>query len=80
MTVRRPRALLLAGLSLLAGLWAGVRLAPRVEPATAAAGREATAWAAPSTAFGPDFSAIARRATPAVVNISALQVFRTERS
>jgi Do/DeqQ family serine protease len=29
---------------------------------------------------GPDFRAIARRATPAVVNISALQVYRTERS
>jgi serine protease Do len=29
---------------------------------------------------GPDFAAIARRATPAVVNISALQVYRTERA
>jgi serine protease Do len=29
---------------------------------------------------GPDFAAIARRTTPAVVNISALQVFRAERS
>jgi Do/DeqQ family serine protease len=29
---------------------------------------------------GPDFKAIARLATPAVVNISALQVFRTRRS
>jgi Do/DeqQ family serine protease len=29
---------------------------------------------------GADFRAIARRATPAVVNISALQVYRTERS
>jgi Do/DeqQ family serine protease len=31
-------------------------------------------------AGGPDFRSIARRATPAVVNISALQVYRTERS
>jgi Do/DeqQ family serine protease len=29
---------------------------------------------------GPDFSGIARRATPAVVNISATQVYRTQRS
>jgi serine protease Do len=29
---------------------------------------------------GPDFATIARRATPAVVNISAVQVYRTERS
>ena len=38
------------------------------------------AFAQPGTAFGPDFRAIARLATPAVVNISAVQVVRTQRS
>ena len=76
MSVRRPRALLLAALSLAVGLLAGVRLAPRLVPDTVAAAPASRAV----PARGPDFSAIARRATPAVVNISALQVFRTERS
>jgi serine protease Do len=79
MTVRRPRTPVVAGLSLLAGLLAGLRLAPRVEPVTVAAAPESVRGAA-AVSLGPDFSAIARRATPAVVNISALQVFRTERS
>jgi Do/DeqQ family serine protease len=56
-----------------------MRLAPPAEPATRAAG-PATAPAPVLAVPGPDFSAIARRATPAVVNISALQVYRTERS
>jgi Do/DeqQ family serine protease len=70
---------LVALVSLCAGLFAGLRLAPRVDPDTRAANRTA-APAAALTPLGPDFSAIARRATPAVVNISALQVYRTERS
>src|SRR6185436_8925978 len=37
------------------------------------------ALAAPAVA-APDFSDVAERATPAVVNISALQIIRTERS
>jgi serine protease Do len=78
MSVRRPRALLLASLSLAVGLGAGLCLAPRLDPATAEAAPALRAAAA--APLGPDFSAIARRATPAVVNISALQVFRTERS
>jgi len=82
MTGRRPRMLLVAALGLAAGLLAGLRLAPRMEPATRAAAPEPVATI-PGTAplsLGPDFSRIARKATPAVVNISALQVFRTERS
>jgi serine protease Do len=79
MSVRRPRALLVAILSAAAGLLGGLLLAPRLEPDTAAA-TPAPAASGPAIAHGPDFSAIARRATPAVVNISALQVFRTERS
>jgi Do/DeqQ family serine protease len=62
--------------SLAVGVLVGLRLAPRIEPRTHAAEPSLT----PSISPGPDFSAIARRATPAVVNISALQVFRTERS
>jgi serine protease Do len=80
MTGRRPRLVLVAGLSLAAGLLAGLRLAPRLDPPTRAAGREAMTSSLPSPSMGPDFSGIARRATPAVVNISALQVFRRERS
>ena len=78
MSAGRARALLLAALSLAVGLLAGQRLAPRLDSATVAAAPASAARSLP--ALGPDFSAIARRATPAVVNISALQVFRTERS
>src|SRR5688572_27681464 len=80
MSARRPRTLLVAGLSLAAGLLAGLRVAPLLEPVTRAAGPEASAPASAALALGPDFRLIARRATPAVVNISALQVFRTEHS
>jgi Do/DeqQ family serine protease len=55
--------------SLAVGAGAGVLLAHRLEPPARAAAD-----------VGPDFRAIARRATPAVVNISALQVYRTQRS
>jgi Do/DeqQ family serine protease len=54
-----------AGLTLAAGLVTGACPPP--------------ALAAPLPA-GPDFVEVARRATPAVVNISALQVFRTQGS
>ncbi len=54
------------------GLGFGWRLAGRLAVPAAAA--------APSSTVGPDFSAIARRATPAVVNISALQVVEARRS
>jgi serine protease Do len=80
MSARRPRTLLVAGLSLAAGLLAGLRVAPLLEPATAAAAPEPPAAASASPGLGPDFRVIARRATPAVVNISALQVFRTQHS
>ncbi len=54
------------------GLGLGSRLATGLEsPAVAAP---------PAPPPGPDFSAIARHATPAVVNISALQVVRARRS
>ncbi|HET8647327.1 MAG TPA: trypsin-like peptidase domain-containing protein [Vicinamibacteria bacterium] len=74
-------ALLAAGaLSLAIGLAAGARLSRRLEPAARAAAPPAPAPAAPALLGGPDFTVIARRATPAVVNISALQVYRTQRS
>jgi Do/DeqQ family serine protease len=71
--------LLLAGLlGLGVGLAIGVRLRWSPEPPTLAAspaeGRAAGALP------GPDFASVAQRATPAVVNISALQVYRSERS
>jgi Do/DeqQ family serine protease len=74
---RAPVALLSAA-CLGLGLAAGVRLAHRIDPGARAAGTSAAA--APLPPLGADFSGIARRATPAVVNISALQVYRTERS
>jgi len=60
------------GVGLAIGAWLGGRLE---EPAAVAAPAPLPAGGA-----GPDFAAIARRATPAVVNISALQVFQTQRS
>jgi Do/DeqQ family serine protease len=65
------------------GVVAGVHLGQRLDPATRASEPTpplAAAPAAPLALPGPDFSAIARRSTPAVVNISALQVYRTQRS
>jgi Do/DeqQ family serine protease len=70
----RPALAFIAALSLGVGLLAGLRLANRIDP------RASAAPAAARAPLGPDFSEIARRATPAVVNISALQVYRTERS
>ena len=70
----RAALALVAALSLGLGLAAGLRLAHRIEPEVSVAA------APPLPALGADFSGIARRATPAVVNISALQVFQTERS
>jgi Do/DeqQ family serine protease len=80
---RRRAALLSAALILLAiGAAAGIVLARRIEPSARAAApaRAPEPPAAALTPLGPDFTDIARRATPAVVNISALQVYRTERS
>jgi Do/DeqQ family serine protease len=78
----RPRAVLAAaiGLSLVVGVAVGARLAERIDGATRAAAPSGPAAVIPPAVAGPDFSAIARRATPAVVNISALQVYRAERS
>ena len=76
----RGRAVVLAvaAASLTAGVLVGARIGGRIETPT----RAAETAAAPPAALlpGPDFRAIARRATPAVVNISALQVYRTEGS
>ena len=72
----------LAGAALagvLAGVVVGVVLARRIEPPTQAAAPPPAPPAAVA-AIGPDFSGIARQATPSVVNISALQVVRTMRS
>jgi Do/DeqQ family serine protease len=70
--------------SLAAGIAIGARMAGRIDVPTRAAEPVAAplaAAAAPTPYAGaPDFSAIARRGTPAVVNISALQVYRAERS
>jgi Do/DeqQ family serine protease len=78
--MRTRLAMVLIALGCLAaGLGAGVHLAGRMDPGT----RAATTPPAPvpaSRTLGPDFSTIARRATPAVVNISAVQVYRTQRS
>jgi len=77
----RAALALIAALSLGVGLVAGLRLAHRIDPGASAAGTTtAAAPLPPLPALGADFSGIARRATPAVVNISALQVYRTERS
>jgi serine protease Do len=62
----------LAGSCLLSGIALGRRL-PSPAPVT-----QASLLALPLP--GPDFAAIAKGATPAVVNISALQVYRTQRS
>jgi Do/DeqQ family serine protease len=70
-----------AAACLTAGVLLGTRLAGRIETPTRAAGTAATPASLPAALpLGPDFRGIARRATPAVVNISALQVYRTERS
>jgi len=73
----RAALALVAALSLGLGLAAGLRLAHGIDPGASAAAAPA---ALPLPALGADFSGIARRATPAVVNISALQVYQTERS
>ena len=71
--------------SLAVGIAIGVRMGGSIDvPPQAKAAEPATAAPHPGVAAtavgGPDFSAIARRGTPAVVNISALQVYRAERS
>jgi Do/DeqQ family serine protease len=74
--------LLFAGLGaalLLLGVTVGFHFHASLEPAVIARSTPEPASASPALP-GPDFSAIARRATPAVVNISATQVYRTERS
>jgi Do/DeqQ family serine protease len=75
---RRATGAAALALGLAAGLALGVRLGPRADPAAGAAALPAAT--APGPAPGPDFTGIARRATPAVVNISAVQVLRVERS
>jgi serine protease Do len=76
-------ALALLGLALLvAGIGLGSALRGRLERPTAAASAPATGSAASTASLplpGPDFAAIARKATPAVVNISALQVYKNDR-
>ena len=79
MTAPRARTAAVAVAALAAGVVAGAALAPRLTGATRAASPEPSRPALAGT-VGPDFSAIAKRATPAVVNISALQVIRTQRS
>ncbi len=75
----KARALLFAAMALLLAAGVGIRIrsAPGLDPATRAA---APLPPLPGGTPGPDFAAIARRATPAVVNISAQQVYRAQRS
>jgi len=77
----RSRALLLglAVACLAVGALLGARVAGRVDPTTSAAARSVPASGG-GLVSSPDFTAIAKRGTPAVVNISALQVYRAERS
>jgi serine protease Do len=77
----RSRALLLGvvAASLGVGALVGARIAGRVDATTRAATGSVPA-ASSGVMPSPDFSAIARRGTPAVVNISALQVYRADRS
>ncbi len=78
MSRARAVAATVAPVSLALGLIIGLWLKAPFDPATSASAPSA---AAPQPLpMGPDFSAIASRATPAVVNISALQVTRTEGS
>jgi Do/DeqQ family serine protease len=79
MSRARAVAATVAPVSLALGVIIGLWLEARLDPATSASVPPA---AAPQNLapMGPDFSAIASRATPAVVNISALQVTRTEGS
>jgi Do/DeqQ family serine protease len=77
----RGRALLLGvvALSLAVGALVGARVAGRVDATTRAASSSVPATSS-GAVLSPDFTAIAKRGTPAVVNISALQVYRAERS
>jgi Do/DeqQ family serine protease len=77
MSRTRTVAVLVAPLSLALGLVLGLWLRTSFEPVATASAPPAAPALGP---LGPDFSAIAARATPAVVNISATQVTRTEGS
>ena len=68
----RVLSFLACGLALGIGFGVGLRLTRE--------GSNALAAAPVVAATGADFSDVAQRATPAVVNISATQVFRTQRS
>jgi Do/DeqQ family serine protease len=77
----RPRlvAAIVAPACLALGVALGLWLRGPLEPTTLASAAQPSATPV-AVAVGPDFSAIAKRATPAVVNISALQVYRTQGS
>jgi serine protease Do len=79
---RRALLLFLAAGCLFTGIALGRRL-PGPAATTLASSGSGAATPASLLALpvpGPDFAAIAKGATPAVVNISALQVYRTQRS
>ncbi len=78
----RPRSLLAlcSAACLVAGIELGLHFHSRLVPATQASGSTDPRPLAPANLPGPDFSSIARRVTPAVVNISATQIYRSERS
>jgi Do/DeqQ family serine protease len=79
-TRRRLAFASVAAFCLLLGIGIGARLRSGLEASQNALASSEPRPALPGLLPGPDFSAIARRATPAVVNISATQVYRTERS
>jgi serine protease DegS len=68
--IRKPASALATIVALAVGVGLGWPLARHLGPRPV--------FAAPAQAA--DFTEVAQRATPAVVNISAMQVFRTERS
>ena len=78
----RPRSLLAlcSAACLVAGIELGLHFHSRLDPETQASSSTGPRPLAPASLPGPDFSSIARRATPAVVNISATQIYRSERS
>jgi Do/DeqQ family serine protease len=68
-----------APVALAVGVLLGLWLRQPLDPVATASAPQPSVQPA-LVAVGPDFSAIARRATPAVVNISALQVVQTSGS
>jgi serine protease Do len=78
--MRRLALALVCFAFLASGVALGMLLKGRFEPPIAAAPTPPSPIVLGPGLPGPDFTAIAKRSTPAVVNISALQVYKTERA